>query len=81
MPKLTFKSFTLNIVIIKNTLILRQQPIYYKRSVKSIISLLITVLYTILRRCFYQIRNGGGFTKNLIKIRIKKTGLIIILRI
>jgi len=38
-PRLTFKSFMLNMVTIKNTPILRQRPARYRRSVRSTISL------------------------------------------
>ena len=80
-PRLTFKSFMLNIATTKNTSILRQRPMRYKRSVKSTISLQTTALHTILRRCFYQIRSGGGFIKDLRVIRIRSIGLLVGLRI
>ena len=80
-PRLTFKSFMLNIATIKNISILRQRPARYRRSVRSTISLQITVLHTILYRYFYQTKSGSGFTKDLIIIRIRQTGLAVILRI
>ena len=81
MPRLTFKNFTLNIATTKNIPILRQRPTRYRRSVRSTISLQIIAPYTILRRCFYQIRSGSSFTRDLIIIRIRRTSLVVILRI
>ena len=80
-PRLIFKNFILNITTIKNIPILRQRPIRYRRSVRSTISLQIIAPHTILRRCFYQIRSGSSFTRDLIIIRIRRTSLVVILRI
>ena len=71
----------LNIATTKNISILRQQPARHRRSIKSTISLQITALHTTLRRYFYQTRSGSGFTRDLITMRTRRTGLVVILRI
>ena len=80
-PKLIFKNSALNIAIIRNTPIWKPQPVPYGRSIRSTINTQMIVPLTILRIYLYQIRNSCGFSRNLIKIRTRRPGSTVILKI
>ena len=81
MLKLTSISLKLNIVIERNMHFWRQRLTPYKRSARSIINTRMIQQPIMQRRYFFYKRSSTSFISNLITIKLKRVGFVVIQKI
>ena len=81
MQRKILKNYENYMVAVRNTPTWKPQLIPHRRSVNNIINMQTIAPLTTPHKSFFQIRNGPGSSKNLRRMRRRRTGYVVALRI